>query len=298
MTPACSFRSIPPVPKRLESTAMKEIQNGLRRNLVLIPAVILLVLLLPMRIRFVSLPTVEAQAPHRKLIPPKPAPVSLKEVPQPFLVGETLNYRVSWAAFSNAASVQVSVPEKRDLSGWPALHFRASVHTVSPVRALFAIDDEFDSYTDRVTLESHQYETYLNELGRKQAQVLHLLPSGQTLRTSGPVVIVLPGTRDPVGAFYSLRSADWHRTPELRAPIYDGREVYNMTAKIEAAGEAVVVPAGSFSASRISVHLVQNGKEVPIKFIIWLADTAQRTPVQIQAELPFGSVRAGLISAP
>ena len=258
---------------------------------------ILFILVFPMASRFVLLPAVEAQTPHRKSVPPKAAPNPVKEVPRPFRVGETLNYRVSWAAFSSAASVQVSVPEKRNLFSWPTWHFRASIHTVSPVHSLFAIDDEFDSYTDRVTLESHQYETYLNELGRKQDQVLHLVPSGQTLRAPGPVIVVLPGTRDPLGAFYSLRSVDWQRAPELRAPIYDGRDIYNMTAKIEAAGDAVVVPAGGFSAARISVHLAQNGKEVPIRFIIWLANDAARTPVQIQAELPFGSVRAGLNSA-
>ena len=50
----------------------------------------------------------------------------------PFRVGETLNYRVSWATFSSAASVQVSIPEHRDLFGWGTWHFRASIHTRKP----------------------------------------------------------------------------------------------------------------------------------------------------------------------
>ena len=165
------------------------------------------------------------------------------------------------------------------------------------MRSLFTIDDEFDSYTDRATLESRQYEMYLNELGRKQDQVLHLVPLGQKPRIPGAAVSVLPGTRDPLGALYSLSSVDWQRTPELRAPIYDGRDVYNMTAKLEASSDPVAVPAGNFSASRISIRLIQEDKEVPIAFTIWLANNAARTPVQIQAELPFGSVRAGLTSS-
>ena len=104
----------------------------------------------------------------------------------PFHVGETLNYRVAWAAFATAASLQVSVPERRNLFGWPTWHFRAALHTLSPVRTLFAIDDEFDSYTDTATLETHQYESYLNELGRKDDQVLHFVPVGQTSRAPGP----------------------------------------------------------------------------------------------------------------
>ena len=75
-------------------------------------------------------------------------PAAPKESPMPFRPGETLTYRVSWAAFSSAASLQLSVPERRDLFGWQTWHFRALAHTLSPVRTLFAVDDQFDSYTD------------------------------------------------------------------------------------------------------------------------------------------------------
>jgi hypothetical protein len=276
---------------------MKEICSRRNKKLVLGAIAVLVGVALPIAHVWGVPSAVEAQAPHRKVIVPKAAPNSAKELQMPFRAGETLTYRVSWATFSNAASVEVSIPEKRDLFGWATWHFRASIHTVSPVRSLFTVDDEFDSYTDRATLESRQYEMYLNELGRKQEQVLHLVALGQKPRIPGAAVSVLPGTRDPLGALYSLRSVDWQRTPELRAPIYDGRDVYNMTAKIEASSDPVAVPAGNFSASRISIRLIQGAKEVPIAFTIWLANNAVRTPVQIQAELPFGSVRAGLTSS-
>jgi hypothetical protein len=85
----------------------------------------------------------------------KNAPAPAKDLHAPFRAGETLNYRIAWSAFSNAASLQVSVPERRILFGWPTWHFRASLHTLNPVRNFFAIDDEFDSYTDSSTTESH-----------------------------------------------------------------------------------------------------------------------------------------------
>jgi hypothetical protein len=97
----------------------------------------------------------------------------------PFHVAETLNYRVTWASFATAASLQVSVPERRNLFGWTTWHFRASLHTQTPVRTLFTIDDEFDSYADAATLETHQYEGYLSELGRKDEFVQHFLLVGQ-----------------------------------------------------------------------------------------------------------------------
>jgi hypothetical protein len=215
----------------------------------------------------------------------------------PFRVGETLNYRVAWAAFPNAASLQLSVPEQRQLFGWQTWHFRASTHTQSSVRSLFAIDDEFDSYTDARTLGSRQYEMYLSEMGRTENQIQHLVPLGETSRAPAPNVVVLPGTRDPVGALYALRNVDWQRTPQFQVPVYDGHDIYQISARRETPSETVTVAAGQFSASRISIRLFQNSRELShLSFTIWLANNRSRTPIQIQAELPFGDIRTELTS--
>ena len=224
----------------------------------------------------------------------KPAP----DAPVPFRAGETLQYQVAWATFTSAASVQLSVPERRDLFGWGTWHFRASAHTLSTVRSLFPIDDQFDSYTDTATLESRQYEMYLNEMGKKQDHTFHFLPQGEVPHGDAPRVIVLPGTRDPLGALYSLRGVDWQRTPEFRAPVFDGRAVYEIRARLDGPDETISVAAGKFSASRVSIHIFQHEKEVPgMTFSAWFAHDAPRTPVLIQADLPFGSLRVELTSA-
>jgi hypothetical protein len=217
----------------------------------------------------------------------------------PFRAGETLNYRVSWAAFSTAASVQLSVTERRALFSWQTWHFRAVAHTLSPVASLFPVDDQFDSYTDTSSLESRQFEMHLNELGKISDRVLHLAPNGQKIIAPGPVVVVLPGTRDPLGALYGLRAVDWQRTPELRAPVYDGHDVYEMRARRDSPSESVTVPAGNFTASRISISIFQNEKEVAAAhFAVWIASDAAHTPVVLQATLPFGTLRAEMIPAP
>src|SRR5579863_5574972 len=93
-----------------------------------------------------------------------PVAAAVKEMPVPFRAGEKLEYSVSWASFTAAASVELSDLERRNLYGWQTWHFRATAHTAGTVRTLFPIDDEFDSYTDAATFESRQYEAYLNEL--------------------------------------------------------------------------------------------------------------------------------------
>src|SRR5262249_44425432 len=157
-----------------------------------------------------------------------------KEIAMPFRAGETLTYNVAWSAFSSAATVQLSVPERKDVSGWHTWHFRAAAHTISTVRTLFTVDDQFDSYTDAITLESREFEENLDEMGRKKAQTFHFIPQGQSARDQTAAVIVLPGTRDPLGALYSLRGVDWKNAQELRTPVYDGSKMYELRARLEA----------------------------------------------------------------
>src|SRR6202451_4752092 len=176
------------------------------------------------------------------------------ETPMPFRTGEILNYRVEWAIFPTAAVLQMSVIERRNLLGWQTWPFRASAHSVVPARTVFEVDDQFDSYTDATTLESHQYELYLNEMGSRQNEVLHLIPVGQSSRGTVAPVLVQPGTRDPLGGFYALRAVDWQHTPELHVPVYDGGDLYEVRARLETASEAVAVDAGKFQATKISVR--------------------------------------------
>jgi hypothetical protein len=238
------------------------------------------------------------QPPQHGASKAKHAAAPAKEQAMPFRPGETLNYRVSWAAFSNAASLQLTAPERRDLFGWQTWHFRGVAHTLSPVRTLFSVDDEFDSYTDATTLESRQFEMHLNEMGKSLDHVLHLAATGQPSHAPAPIVMVMPGTRDPLGALYALRSVDWKHTPEFRAPVYDGRDVFEMRAQRESTGESVKVAAGTFSAARVSIRVFQSEKEVSaVHFSVWFADDAARTPVSFQADLPFGNLRGELTSS-
>ena len=221
-----------------------------------------------------------------------------REAPMPFRIGEKLDYRVAWASFTNAASIELTVPERRDLMGWGTWHFRASAHTLSPMRALVAVDDQFDSYTDAATLESRQYETYLNEMGQKQTEVFNFLAEGQPARGPAAGVVVTPGTRDPLGAAYALRGVDWQQTSEFRAPVYDGHDVYDVRARLDAPAETLAVAAGKFSVSKISIRLFRREKEVPgTSFTAWLAHDTARTPVLMLAEMPFGNLRVELVSA-
>ena len=213
----------------------------------------------------------------------------------PFSPGEILDYNVSWAAFPSAATLHLSVIERRNLYGWDSWHMKATGSTENPVRRIFEIDDEFDSYMDAATLASHQYEMYLNEMGKSEKSMMELTPQGSVPRGGIASVIVPPGTRDPIALLQSMRAWDWDRTAEMRVPVFDGHNLYDVHANRDAADEEVAVPAGNFRAAKIAVHIYKGATEMQqIRFTLWVARNGARVPVAMEAELPFGTFRLEL----
>jgi hypothetical protein len=213
----------------------------------------------------------------------------------PFFVGEHFDYRIRWSYFPAAASVEMKVVEQRPFYGRKAWHFQALASTLSPVRSLYELDDQFDSYSDVATLRSYQFEMHLREQGKQQKRIVQLLRAKDAPRPDDAAVYVPDETRDALSLLYYLRTVDWQRTPELRVPVYDGRTLYDVHARREGTAANIEVPAGNYHAERISLRVYREGREVPsTHFQLWLANDAARTPVLIEAELPFGTLRVEL----
>lgn len=230
--------------------------------------------------------------------PSKPAsisPAASVQLPA-FRVGETLNYRIDWQRYAGAAVAQLQVVDRGNFYGWQAWHLRASVHTAEPVRALYSMDDQIDSYALLANLESRQYQEHFREFGKLEETDATLVSPGEVSDAPSPHVIVPPGTRDSLSAIYFLRETDWRRVQELRAPVYDGQNVYEMAAKPgEPAG--IHVAAGDYKATEIDIRLLDGNKEIPDEhFRIWLADDTARTPLLCEAYLPIGTLRIELTS--
>jgi len=213
----------------------------------------------------------------------------------PFQAGESLRYKLGWSTFAHAADVQLDFVETRDLYGQPTLHFRAALHSFPPLRALFPVDDVFDSYSDPQSFASRQYEFHLNEMGEKEDRIRRLTASGQPRLGPAPHVVVPTGTRDPLGVLYEMRTLDWARTPNYRAPMYDGNDVFEARAQLEVPDELIAIDAGNFHATRIDAHLFHHGVQVEkTELSMWFGTDAARTPLLLEATMPYGKIRAEL----
>ncbi len=190
----------------------------------------------------------------------------------------------------------MQVAERRDFFGRPAWHLQAFAHTQNPLRMVFELDDQFDSYSDAATLASLQYELHLNERGQKVDAVQRMTSGGrEPAPEHATAVRVLPGTRDPLGMMEFLRTVDWKKTPEVRGPVFDGHKLYDVRARLTGSAEAVTVPAGKYTASRIEVRVFENGVEAKdAHFALYLANNDAHTPVLLEAVMPFANARVEL----
>ena len=232
-----------------------------------------------------------------------PAPSKKVAVPAdtalPLRAGEVLEYSANVSQLNNVATLRLQVAGRGTFLGKSVWHLQAFAHTQSPLRMVFELDDQFDSYSDAATLASLQYEMRLNERGQKVESLQRMTATGKEPASSEAAQArVLPGTRDPLGLMQYLRNVDWSKTPEVRCPVYDGHKLYDLRAKRGAASEKVNVPAGDYTASKIGVRVFENGVESKdASFTLYLANNAARTPVLLEAVMPFATARVELLKA-
>src|SRR5690349_21894914 len=172
----------------------------------------------------------------------KPAP-SIKNkktaLPAPELqlkTGEVLNYTANVSKLDNVATLTLKVAGKGNFLGKNVWHLQAAAHTLKPLRIVFELDDQFDSYSDSGTLASLQYEMRLNERGEKVQSIQRMTSSAkEPAPPDATAARVVPGTRDPLGFMQFLRTTDWNSTRQVRSPGYDGHKRYDVRAKLVSA---------------------------------------------------------------
>lgn len=218
------------------------------------------------------------------------------EAALPLKTGEVLNYTADVAKLDNVATLTLKVAGQGSFLGKSVWHLQAAAHTLKPLRVVFELDDQFDSYSDARTLESLQYEMRLNERGQKVQSIQRMTATGRDpAKANTTEARVVPGTRDPLGMMQYLRTVDWQETREVSSPVYDGHKLYEVRAKLGNAAVAVGVPAGDYRATKIEIHVFENGVESKdASFALYLANDAARTPVLLEAVMPIATARVAL----
>jgi hypothetical protein len=231
-------------------------------------------------------------ADSKKILPPVDTGLPLR-------AGEVLEYSANVSNLNNVATLKLQVAGRGNFLGKSTWHLKAFAHTENPLRMVLELDDQFDSYSDAGTLASLQYEMHLSERGQKVESVQRMTATGkEPASPDATETRVLPGTRDPLGMMQYLRNVDWTKTPEVRSPVYDGHKLYDLRAKLAHGSAPVNVPAGDYTASKVIIRIFEDGVEKKdASFSLYLANNATRTPVLLEAVMPFATARVELQKA-
>ena len=200
----------------------------------------------------------------------------------------------------NAAKIETSVVEQRNFFGHPAWHFRAIAHTMDTTRALFAIDDQFDSYTSAANLFSLQYRD-VSPRTREGANesVPHDGATAIPRRRMSPRFAWFP-ERATRSVFYTICAPRIGSTRRSCAFPYSTAGV-SMTSSRGwiRRKEPSPFPPGNFPAFRVAIRLFDHGKEMTdTRLWLWITKDAAHTPVLVEAEIPFGTARIELTHLP
>jgi hypothetical protein len=217
----------------------------------------------------------------------------------PLRAGEILEFTAAVSNLNDVATLKLQVAGRGNFLGKSAWHLQAFAHTQNPLRMVFELDDQFDSFSDAATLASLQYEMHLSERGQKVESIQRMTATGkEPASPEATEARVLPGTRDPLGMMQYLRNVDWAKTPEVRCSVYDGHKLYDVRAKLAPGSEKVSVPAGDYTTSKIAIRVFDNGTEMKdASFTLYLANNAAHTPVVLEAVMPFATARVELLKS-
>ncbi len=221
------------------------------------------------------------------------------KVETPFIVGERLEYEVSWSSFIVAGELVLETKERREFDGVDAYHVSALAQSVGLVNlTVLKVKDHYDSFINAATFQPFRAEKN-SRRGKKRAQgsiVLDQKNSKATLE-DGRSIEIPQSTYDLASLLYAIRMMDLTPDHLRQFTLIEDGKLYNLTAQVEGR-EKIITRTGKYDTVIISTRTASGSKEKdPYKLKIYMTSDAARLPVLIRAEPNWGEIKVELISA-
>jgi hypothetical protein len=217
----------------------------------------------------------------------------------PFLVGERLEYEVSWSSFIVAGELVLETKERRDFNGVDGFHVSALAQSVGLVNlTVLKVKDNYDSFINAATLRPFRAEKN-SRRGKKRAQGSMSLDqqNGKATLEDGRSIEIPQNTYDLASLLYAIRTMDLAQGNAQQFTLIEDGKLYNLTAQVEGR-EKITTRTGKYETVIVSTRAANGSKEKdPYKLKIYLTSDAARLPVLIRAEPNWGEIKVELIQA-
>jgi hypothetical protein len=240
--------------------------------------------------------TPDAEARLGEPAVPVPPPVGTI----PFEPGEALAYRVQWAGPAgtvNAGDINVTVEKPSPSSGDVTYRFTVSARTAPWIARFFDADDRFITDTT-ADLMPTRHERRLREGRRIVDDVVrfdesrHLVVSESD--SARPPLRLWPGARDPIAAFFYVRTQSLAPGTSLQVPVNDNGRNLILDVRVDGL-ERITIAGRAQQALRVTPVLHQRiERRQPLDLTVWLSADAQRIPLAADVRAGFGTLRLEL----
>jgi hypothetical protein len=218
--------------------------------------------------------------------------------------GEKLTYELRWENIP-AGVLQLEIRPIITIGGTRTYHFVMTARSNSAVDFFVKIRDRIDAYADTGMTHSIYYQK--GQSGeRKRDEVIEFdweeskARYTDTGRTHAPIELI-PGSFDPLSAFYFTRMMISEQNPKVERPVTDGKRSF----------------MGNTSMVRRETITLKNGKTYDTyclkpdmglfggvfkesknaQMLVWVTADEKRIPVQIKSKVKVGHFIGELVSA-
>jgi Protein of unknown function (DUF3108) len=223
----------------------------------------------------------------------------------PFAPGEKLQFELRWENVP-AGEATMEVLSVKTINGTQVYHFVLTAKSNNFIDFFYKVRDRVEAYADLGMNHSIQYYQDQRE-GRYKKKVAvafdweknqaHYSRKGKGKK---PPLDLIPGSFDPLSAFYFTRLADFKVDATIERPVTDGKKNVMGRAKV-VARETIELKSGTYDTFLIEPDIKDIGgvfkKSKNAKIQVWVTADENRIPVRIKSKVVVGHFIGDLISA-
>lgn len=225
-----------------------------------------------------------------------------------FLGGETLRFELGWSLFKVARSVMTveksMLPEAGEAGEGPALKIELKTRTNSFADAIYKVRNTSTSWIQADVSGSLRFQAVQVEGARERDTVAIFDPVADTARYINHLngenrdpVAVLPGSFDPLGIVYFVRSLDFKEGDELIIPTSNGKEFFLTVVRVVGKTERRFA-LGKFEAWILEPDIKDLGgvfkRSDNGRIRFYFSADARKLPLRMESEVAVGSFWAEL----
>lgn len=222
----------------------------------------------------------------------------------PFYPGEKLTFLLKWTVIPAGESVLEVLPTET-IDGVKAYHFLLTAKSNAFIDTFYKVRDRIDAYANTEMTHTLLYKKKQHEGSTQRDIVVNFDWQNNKAQYTNfedkrQPVDILPGSFDPLSAFYYVRLFDFQEKSKIERPVTDGKKcVIGKLSVIKR--ETLELKSGTYDTYLIEPELKHIGgvfeKSKNAKIQLWVTADKRRIPVKIKSKVAVGSFVGELISA-